>query len=138
MEQFEDIIVKTGRDGSIVRVKDLGRVDLGAKSYDTRSYYNGVPAVTLIAYQTPEANALDVADAVHKTMDTLKKDFPKGVDYKVVYESSSFVRASIREVVITLIIAFILVFIVVFIFLRIGVPPWFRRLRSPYRSSAPS
>ena len=72
----------------------------------------------LLFYQTPEANALDVADSVHKTMDTLKKDFPQGVDYKIVHESSSFVRASIREVVITLIIAFVLVFIVVFIFLQ--------------------
>jgi len=116
--QFEDIIVKTGKDGSIVRIKDVGRVELGAKSYDTRSYYNGVPAVTLIVYQTPGSNALDVADEVHRSMEDLKKDFPKGVDYQVVYESSDFVRASIREVVITLIEAFILVFIVVFIFLQ--------------------
>jgi len=116
--QFEDIIVKTGKDGSVVRMKDVGRVELGAKSYDTRSYYNGVPAVTLIVYQTPGSNALDVADEVHRTMEDLKKDFPKGVDYKTVYQSSDFVRASIREVVITLIAAFILVFIVVFIFLQ--------------------
>jgi hydrophobe/amphiphile efflux-1 (HAE1) family protein len=116
--QFEDIILKTGKDGSNVRVKDVGRVELGAKSYDTRSYYNGAPAVTLIIYQTPGSNALDVADTVHKTMETLKKDFPQGVAYQVVYESSDFVRASIREVVLTLIEAFILVFIVVFIFLQ--------------------
>ncbi len=116
--QFEDIILKTGETGSVVRVKDVGGVQLGAKSYDTRSYYNGVPAVTLIIYQTPGSNALDVADLVHRTMDELKKDFPTGVDYKIVYESSDFVRASIREVVLTLIIAFILVFIVVFIFLQ--------------------
>ncbi|MBI4964960.1 MAG: multidrug efflux RND transporter permease subunit [Desulfomonile tiedjei] len=118
VRQFEDIIVKTGKDGSVVRMKDVGRVELGAKSYDTRSYYNGSPAVTLIVYQTPGSNALDVADEVHRTMDQLKKDFPKGVDYRLVYESSDFVRASIREVVITLIEAFILVFIVVFIFLQ--------------------
>ena len=117
-EQFADIILKTGSDGSIVRVKDVGRVDLGAKSYDTLSYYNGVPSVTLIAYQTPGSNALNVADEVRGKMDELKKDFPKGVDYKIVYESSDFVRASIREVVITLIEAFILVFLVVFIFLQ--------------------
>lgn len=116
--QFEDIILKTGKDGSNLRVKDVGRVELGAKSYDTRSYYNGAPAVTLIIYQTPGSNALDVADRVHKTMDALKKDFPQGVAYQVVYESSDFVRASIHEVVLTLIEAFILVFIVVFIFLQ--------------------
>ena len=116
--QFEDIILKTGETSSAVRVKDVGGVQLGAKSYDTRSYYNGVPAVTLIVYQTPGSNALDVADLVHRLMEDLKKDFPKGVDYKTVYESSDFVRASIKEVVVTLIIAFILVFIVVFIFLQ--------------------
>ena len=134
--QFEDIILKTGKTGktseigqtkpgprsgkdvSIVRVKDVGSVDLGAKSYDTRSYYNGQPAVTLIVYQTPNSNALDVADSVHRTMESLQKDFPKGVGYKIVYESSNFVRASIHEVVLTLIEAFILVFIVVFIFLQ--------------------
>jgi HAE1 family hydrophobic/amphiphilic exporter-1 len=96
----------------------VGRVELGAKSYDTRSYYNGVPAVTLIVYQTPGSNALDVADEVHRAMEEMKHDFPKGVDYKIVYESSAFIRASIREVVLTLIEAFILVFIVVFIFLQ--------------------
>jgi HAE1 family hydrophobic/amphiphilic exporter-1 len=136
VNQFKDIIVKTGKtgqagdtgkaepapmggkDSSVVRVKDVGTVDLGAKSYDTRSYYNGQPACTLIVYQTPTSNALDVADAVHRTMETLKKDFPSGVDYKIVYESSDFVRASIHEVVVTLIEAFILVFIVVFVFLQ--------------------
>jgi hydrophobe/amphiphile efflux-1 (HAE1) family protein len=118
VEQFEDIILKTGQGGSVVRLKDVARVDLGAKNYSTRSYYNGAPAVTLIVYQTPEANALDVADRVHKTMDNLKKDFPKGVDYQTVYESSEFVRASIKEVVFTFIVAFILVFLVVFLFLQ--------------------
>lgn len=117
-EQFADIILKTGSDGSIVHVKDVGRVDLGAKSYDTLSYYNGLPAVTLVVYQTPGSNALNVADSVRRNMDELKKDFPTGVDYKIVYQSSDFVRASIHDVVITLIQAFILVFIVVFIFLQ--------------------
>jgi len=117
-KQFEDIIVKTGANQSVVHVKDIGRVELGAKSYDTLSYYNGVPSVTMVVYQSPGSNALDVADQVHRTMDELKKDFPKGVDYKTVYQTSDFVRTSIREVVITLIEAFILVFIVVFIFLQ--------------------
>lgn len=118
VDQFERIILKTGQSGSLVRVRDVARVDLGAKNYGTRSYYNGAPAVTLIVYQTPEANALDVADRVKKTMDTLAKDFPKGVAYQTVYESSEFVRASINEVVVTFIVAFILVFVVVFIFLQ--------------------
>ncbi len=117
-EQFEDIIVKTGEGGRLVRVRDIGKVELGAKSYDTLSYYNGLPSVTVIAYQAPGSNELNVADRVRRTMNDLKKDFPRGVDYSIVYESSDFVRASIKEVVITLVVAFILVFIVVFIFLQ--------------------
>ena len=117
VDQFADVIVKTGEGGSIVRVKDIGRVEVGGKSYDTKSYFNGKPSATMIIYQTPGSNALQVADAVRRKMEELKKDFPAGVDYKIVYETSEFVRASIREVVITLIEAFILVFIVVWIFL---------------------
>jgi hydrophobic/amphiphilic exporter-1 (mainly G- bacteria), HAE1 family len=116
--QFADMIVKTGEHGSILRVKDVGRVELGAKSYDTLSYYNGVPACSLVVFQSPGSNALNVADSVHQLMDQLKKDFPKGVDYEIVYQTSDFVRASISEVVTTLIVALILVFIVVFVFLQ--------------------
>jgi HAE1 family hydrophobic/amphiphilic exporter-1 len=117
VSQFQDIIVKTGQEGSIVRVKDVGTVELGGKSYDTMSYLNGKPSATMVIYQTPGSNALQVADEVRRKLEELKKDFPKGVDYKIVYETSDFVRASIREVVITLVEAFILVFIVVLIFL---------------------
>lgn len=117
-EQFEDIIVKTGQGGSVVHVRDIGRVELGAKSYDTLSYYNGMPSVTMVVYQSPGSNALNVADEVRRAMAEMKKSFPQGIDYSVVYDTSEFVRASIKEVVITLIEAFILVFIVVFIFLQ--------------------
>ncbi|MDQ7782035.1 MAG: multidrug efflux RND transporter permease subunit [Desulfomonilaceae bacterium] len=134
--QFSDIVVKVRRDdgtsdaekgkstaqptmdAGIVRIKDVGRVELGAQNYDTRSYLNGRPAVTVIVYQTPGSNALDVATKVYGTLEDLKKSFPQGVDYKIVYQASDFVKASIHEVVLTLIIAFILVFIVVFIFLQ--------------------
>ncbi|MFH0824391.1 MAG: multidrug efflux RND transporter permease subunit [Pseudomonadota bacterium] len=117
-EQFANIIVKTGQSGSIVRVKDVGRVELGAKSYDTLSYLGASPACSMVVFQSPGSNALDVADGVRRLMEDLKKDFPKGVDYKVVYQTSDFVRASIFEVVLTLIEALILVFIVVFVFLQ--------------------
>ncbi len=116
--QFEDIIVKTGQGGSIVRIKDIGRVELGAKSYDTKSYYKGLPSATIIVYQSPGSNALAVADSVRHLMTDLKKSFPPDMDYQVVYDTSDFVRASIHEVILTLIIAFILVFIVVFVFLQ--------------------
>lgn len=116
-EQFEDIIVKVGQGTSVVRVKDIGRVELAAKSYDSISYFNGVPAVTVIVYQSPGSNALHVGNQVRQTLHELKKNFPAGMDYKIVYEASDFVRSSLHEVVVTLIEAFILVFIVVFIFL---------------------
>lgn len=116
--QFEDIIVKTGEGGSIVRIKDVGRVELGGKSYDSNSYYKGFPSATIIVYQSPGSNALNVADSVRNLMAGLKKDFPPDIDYRIIYESSDFVRASIHEVILTLVIAFILVFIVVFVFLQ--------------------
>lgn len=118
VEQFEDIIVKRGDRGRITRIKDVARVELGGKNYDTLSFMNGMPAATLIVYQAPGSNALDVAEKVTKKMEELKKNFPTGLDYKTVYDSSNFVRASIREVIITLFEAFVLVFIVVFIFLQ--------------------
>jgi len=118
VEQFQDIIVKTGQGGRITRVKDIARVELGSKAYDTFSLYNGVPSATMIVYQTPGANALDVADKVIATMDSLKEQFPPGLDYRTVYEISKFVRASINEVIKTLFEAFVLVFLVVFVFLQ--------------------
>jgi hydrophobe/amphiphile efflux-1 (HAE1) family protein len=118
VEQFENVIVKRGDRGRITRVKDVARVELGGKNYDTQSFVNGRPGATIVVFQAPGSNALDVADLVKKTMEDLKKDFPDGLDYKMVYDASDFVRASIHEVVKTLIEAFILVFIVVFIFLQ--------------------
>jgi HAE1 family hydrophobic/amphiphilic exporter-1 len=117
-EQFEDIIIKTGEGGKVTRVKDIARVDLGGKAYDTFSLFNGNPAATLVIYQSPGSNALEVADNVDKTMERLKREFPQGLEYKAIYEISNFIRASIHEVVVTLFEAFVLVFIVVFIFLQ--------------------
>lgn len=118
VEQFEDIIVKRGDRGRITRIRDVAKVELGGKNYDTLSFMNGMPAATIIVYQAPGSNALDVAELVTKKMDDLKKDFPDGLDYRTVYDSSEFVKASIHEVVITLFEAFLLVFIVVYIFLQ--------------------
>lgn len=117
-DQFANIVIRTDSDGALLRVKDVGSVELGAKNYETRSYFNGLPACTLVVYQTPDANALDVATRVQNLMEGVKQDFPSGVDYKLVYQASDFVRASIREVVITLVEALILVFIVVMVFLQ--------------------
>ncbi len=116
--QFENIIVKTGEGGRLTRVKDIARVELGGKSYDTFSIFNAKPAATMIIYQSPGSNAMQVADDVNRVMDRLKSEFPPGLEFKAIYEISRFISSSIHEVIKTLFEAFILVFIVVFIFLQ--------------------
>jgi hydrophobe/amphiphile efflux-1 (HAE1) family protein len=118
VKQFEDIIVKTTSGDRVTRVKDVATTELGGQQYSTFSYLNGAPAATILVYQEPGSNALQVADEVRATMEKLKLRFPQGLSYKVVYDTSDFVRASIHEVVLTLFEAFVLVFIVVFVFLQ--------------------
>ncbi|RUR17197.1 multidrug efflux RND transporter permease subunit [Legionella sp. km535] len=116
--QFEDIIVKTKENGQIVRVKDLGRVEMGAETYITTSQLNGKPNASIGVYQLPGANALQLADGIRKLMEKMKKEFPKGMDYTIVYDTTKFVKESLKEVVLTLFEAIGLVFIVVFLFLQ--------------------
>ncbi len=118
VEEFGDIIIRAESDGTVVRIKDVARVELGAQSYAQDSLLDGEPAIGIGIYQLPGANALDVDKQVRVTMEELKKDFPSGVDYKIVYDTTEFVTASIVEVVKTLFEAFVLVFIVVFVFLQ--------------------
>jgi hydrophobe/amphiphile efflux-1 (HAE1) family protein len=118
VKQFQDIIVKATEGGRITRIKDVGRVELGGRTYDTLSFLRGSPSAAIVVFQSPGANALDVADAVKSTLDELKKSFPEGLDYTPVYDASRFVRASIHEVVTTLVEAFLLVFLVVYVFLQ--------------------
>ncbi|MCA9022361.1 MAG: efflux RND transporter permease subunit, partial [Planctomycetaceae bacterium] len=117
-DEFADIIVKTGEEGQITRIKDIGRVELGAQSYSGYSQLDGKPAALIAIYQLPGANALDVADQSRKVLERLSKDFPKGLEYSVPYDSTEFVTASIDEVVKTLVVALVLVFIVIFVFLQ--------------------
>ncbi len=118
VEQFEDIIVVANPDGSVVRISDIGRVDLGAENYETSATLDGGQTVGIGIYQLPGANALNVATEIRAKMEDLKEDFPSGVDYAIIYDTTKFVTASISEVIITLFEAFILVFIVVFVFLQ--------------------
>ena len=118
VEEFGDIIIRAESDGTVVRIEDVARIELGAQSYDQDSLLDGKPAIGIGIYQLPGANALDVDKQVRVTMEQLKKNFPSGVDYKIVYDTTEFVTASIVEVVKTLFEAFILVFIVVFVFLQ--------------------
>jgi multidrug efflux pump len=117
-DEFGAIIVKTGERGQVTRVRDVGRVELGAKNSDVNSYLDGEPSVTLAVFQLPGSNALATAEGVRGEMERLKRSFPAGVDYKVVYDTTVFVDESVHEVYKTLFEAFILVFIVVLVFLQ--------------------
>ncbi|HEY1173517.1 MAG TPA: multidrug efflux RND transporter permease subunit [Verrucomicrobiae bacterium] len=118
VEQFEDIVVKTGESGDVVRLKDVARVELGAKDYASKTYMDGKNAVSLRVFQLPGSNALDTADEVYKALERLKQRFPPGVDYRINYDTTQFVRASMKSVLVTLIEAVILVVIVVVVFLQ--------------------
>ncbi|MDZ4686062.1 MAG: efflux RND transporter permease subunit [Planctomycetaceae bacterium] len=120
-EQFADIIIKTGDGGQMVRVRDIGRVELGAKNYDVGSYLDGEPCVTLGVFQMPGTNALSTAQNVRNVMDQFQREnseFQAGVNYEIVYDTTVFIDESVHEVYKTLIEAFVLVFIVVLVFLQ--------------------
>jgi len=117
VEEFGNTVVRANPDGSFVRIKDIGRVELGAKSSDVFGRFNGGEGAVIAIYQAPGANAVAVADGVIQTMEGLKKAFPQGLDYKVTYDTTKFVQESIHEVIKTLAEAFILVVIVVYLFL---------------------
>jgi hydrophobic/amphiphilic exporter-1 (mainly G- bacteria), HAE1 family len=116
-EEFENIIVRANPDGSVVRVKDVARVDLGAKNQERVSRFNGAPAAAIGIYQSPGANAVQVAANVRQVMEQLKQRFPDDVAYDVFWDNTVFVTATVEEVIRTLVIAFVLVAIVVFLFL---------------------
>ncbi|MCS3839914.1 multidrug efflux pump [Pseudomonas sp. JAI111] len=117
--EFENIILRASNDGAaIVRLKDVGRAELGQKDYSLRSTYQGRPATLIAVYQQPGANALDVSAAVTKTLSDMKATFPEGIEYKIVMDTTAFTRASISEVIHTFFEALVLVVIVVYIFLQ--------------------
>jgi multidrug efflux pump len=117
-EQFDDIVIKTAADGQIVRLRDVGRTELGSQSYDVNCYFNGEPSVALAVYQLPGSNALATAEAVRHRMEELKARFPEGLDYVIKYDTTVFVDESIHAVYHTLFEAVVLVFIVVLVFLQ--------------------
>jgi multidrug efflux pump subunit AcrB len=117
-EQFEDIILKTGSEGQVIRVGDVARIELGAKNRDQSCTLDGQPSVGLAMFQLPGSNALATADRIRARMAQLKQSFPQGLDYAIVYDTTPFIRESIHEVVNALRDAFILVAIVVLIFLQ--------------------
>jgi len=118
VEEFGDIIVRTGADGAITHLKDVARLELGSNSYSLRSLLNNKSAAAIPIFEAPNANALQLSADVRAKMAELKKDFPEGVDYSVVYDPTQFVRESIRAVIHTLLEAVALVVLVVIIFLQ--------------------
>ncbi|HET7366190.1 MAG TPA: multidrug efflux RND transporter permease subunit [Burkholderiales bacterium] len=118
-EQFEDIIVRTAKEGTaIVRVRDIGRVEMAKRDYSIASRLNGKLATTIAVYQQPGANAVDTAKAVRARMEELKARFPTGLDYRIVLDTSLFTLYSMDKVVHTFFEAVVLVVLVVFVFLQ--------------------
>ncbi len=117
-KQFADIIVRTNPDGGIVRIRDVGRVELAAQQYANSSALDGQPSATLAVYQSPEANALAVARTIEQRMQELSASFPPDLQYKIVYNATNFVSANITEILWTLGITLALVVAVVFVFLQ--------------------
>ncbi|HYM27543.1 MAG TPA: multidrug efflux RND transporter permease subunit, partial [Steroidobacteraceae bacterium] len=117
-QQFRDIIVKTGDDGQVVRLGDIARIELGAQAYGVRSLLDNKPSLAIPVFQSPGANALELSTAVRKTMEELKKNFPEGMDYGILYDPTQFVRQSIEAVLHTLLEAIALVVLVVILFLQ--------------------
>ncbi len=118
IEQFEDIIIKTGERGRITRLRDVARVELGAKVYDITSRLNGAPSASIAVYQLPGSNALDVSRQVRAALEEMSAFFPQGLEYSVPYDTTMFVDASIKQVYITLVEAALLVSLVLFLFLQ--------------------
>ena len=118
VKEFENIILKSNNDGSTLRIKDVARVELGAKSYDVTATLNGKPMVPIGIFLQSGANALGTAQRVDAVMKKLSKTFPKGLEYKVPYDTTKFIKISVQEVVKTLLEALLLVVLIVYLFLQ--------------------
>ncbi|MBS6829919.1 MAG: multidrug efflux RND transporter permease subunit [Desulfovibrio sp.] len=117
-EQFGEIIVRTGEDSAMLRLKDVARIELGGQDYSVGSRYNGMVARMGAVYLLPGANAIATGDLVLARLEEIAKTLPDGMAYKVVVDTNDFVMESIKEVISTLVEAMILVFIVVYVFLQ--------------------
>ena len=116
-EEFGEVVIRSNLDGSIVRLKDIAEIELGSQNYAVITKVNGKPGIGIALYQSPGANALDVADLVKAELEFLSQQFPQGMEYKILYDTTRVVEASIAEVIETLFITFILVVLVTYLFL---------------------
>jgi HAE1 family hydrophobic/amphiphilic exporter-1 len=117
-EEFGDIVVRSNPDGSVVRLKDVARIELGALNYGQLTRVNGQPGTIIAIFQSPGSNALDVVNGVKKTLEELKQNFPADLDYTITIDTTLPVSEGINEIIETLVIAIILVLLVVFVFLQ--------------------
>ncbi|HEY1229840.1 MAG TPA: efflux RND transporter permease subunit, partial [Ramlibacter sp.] len=117
-QEFGDVIVKTGNDGAVTRLRDVSRLELGAADYSLRSLLDNQPAVGIGVFQAPGSNALQISEQVRATMAEIARNMPEGVEYRIAYDPTQFVRASIASVVHTLLEAIALVVLVVILFLQ--------------------
>jgi hydrophobe/amphiphile efflux-1 (HAE1) family protein len=117
-EQFQDIVVATGDDGRVTRVRDIGRVELGSQDYTTNAYLDNQVATAIVVFQRPGSNALATAATVLATMVDLARSFPPGMSYRVVYNTTEFIQQSVDEVIKTLFEAVVLVVLVILLFLQ--------------------
>ncbi len=116
-EEFGDIVIRANAQGSLLRVRDVARVELGAARMDTESRLDGRPVITIGTYLSPGANAVQASAALTRTLDEMARTFPEGMSYQTLYDTSTFVQDTIHEVIKTLLEAFVLVVIVVLLFL---------------------
>jgi HAE1 family hydrophobic/amphiphilic exporter-1 len=116
--QFADIIIKSDSAGRVTRVRDVGRVELGAQDYSANGYLDVFNAVPILVYQQPGSNALSTAQHIRSTMQDLSKEFPQGLKYDIVYDTTLFIAQSVHEVLITILEAVALVVVVVILFLQ--------------------
>src|SRR6185312_12376332 len=117
-DEFGNIIVRAQPDGSLLRVRDIGHVDLGAENYQSFTRMNSRPSAVLIVYLSPGANAVDTGNRIAAFLANAQKSFPAGIEYKISYDATKFVRTAIKDVLETLFEAILLVILVVFVFLQ--------------------
>lgn len=118
IDEFAEIVIRTGSDGSPIKLRDVGRVELGAENYGSSLRFNGTKGIGLGVSQLPDANALDVAHAVKKVLQELKPSFPPGLNYEIAFDTTTFIEAGTEEVIVSLLIAIALVILIIFLFLQ--------------------
>lgn len=117
VEEFESVIIRSNPDGSALKLKDVARVELASENYDVNAFYKKQPAIPVLLFLSPGANALDVAKRIDETLQKLSKNFPSDIQYYVPYDPTIFVRESIHEMLYTLALSILLVVLVVYVFL---------------------